>query len=86
MKRIILTSILSGLSIYSCLFFWPSLLNLLFLNNVYIDRGLSKIINMQQKDNLCTRRRQEHQQDQIEKKVEFQEEPPKIFYKSKCIA
>ena len=41
---------------------------------------------MQQKDNLCTRRRQEHQQDQIEKKVEFQEEPPKIFYKSKCIA
>ena len=52
MKKIILTSI-SFWFIYSRLFFWPSLLNLPFWNNACADRGLSKIMNMRQKDNLC---------------------------------
>ena len=57
---------------YSRLFFRSSLLNLPFSNNACADRGLSKMINMRREDNLCARRRHEHQQDQIEKKIEFQ--------------
>ena len=51
------------------MFFWPSLLNLPFWNNTCADRGLSEIINMRWKNNLCTWRRHEHQQDQIEKNM-----------------
>ena len=43
----------SGLFTYSRLFFWPSLLNLPFSDNTCADRGLTKIINMRLKDNLC---------------------------------
>ena len=41
-------------SLYILMFFLPSLLILAFSNNVCADRGLSKIINMWRKDNLCT--------------------------------
>ena len=35
---------------------------------------------MRQKDNLCTRRRQEHQQDQIKKKMlSFKKKPLQYF-------
>ena len=44
------------------------------------DRGLSKIINMRGKDNLCIWRRYEHQQDQIEKKMSsFKKNPLQFF-------
>ena len=76
MKRIILTSI----SLWFIYVFWSSLLNLPFSNNACADRGLSKIINKWQKDNLCTRRRHEHQQDQIEKKMpRFKKNPVQFF-------
>ena len=80
MKRIILTSILSGLFVYSRLFFWPSLLNLPFSNNACANRGLSKIINMRWKDNLHTWHRHEHQQDQIEKKMSSLKKNPLQFF------
>ena len=54
MKKISLQAVLFGLFIYSCLFFWTSLLNLQFWNNVCTDRSLSKIVNMWLKDNLGT--------------------------------
>ena len=54
MKKISLQAVLFGLFIYSCLFFWTSLLNLQFWNNVCTGRSLSKIINMWLKDNLGT--------------------------------
>ena len=44
MKKIILQAFFFGLFIYSCLFFWQSLLSLPFWNNACADRGLSKMI------------------------------------------
>ena len=80
MKKIILQAFLFGLFIYSRLFFWPSLLNLPFWNNACADRGLSKIINIRRKDNLCIWRRDEHQQDQIEwKTLSFKKNPLQFF-------
>ena len=54
MKKISLQAVPFGLFIYSYLFFWTSLLNLQFWNNVCTDRSLSKIVNMWLKDNLGT--------------------------------
>ena len=79
-KILSLQAFIFGLFIYSCLFFWSSLLNLPFWNNACTDRRLSKRTNMRQKDNLCIWRRHEHQQDQIKKKMSsFKKNPLQFF-------
>ena len=49
-------------------------------NNACADRGLSKIIYIPQKDNLCKWRKHEHQQDQIEKKMSSFKKKPYNFF------
>ena len=67
------------------LFFWPSLLILSFSNNACADRGLSKMI--------CGRKiiyaydiDININKIRLKRNVEFQEDPPTIYYKWKCIS
>ena len=80
MKRVILTSISLWFGYIFSFVFWPSLLNLPLSKNACADRGLSKIIYMPQKDNLCKWRIHEHQQDQTEKKMSSFKKNPYNFF------
>ena len=80
MKRIILTSILSGLFVYSRLFFHLCWICHSRIMRAQTEVCLSKIIKMRRKDNLRTWHRHEHQQDQIEKKMSSLKKNPLQFF------
>ena len=71
--------ILVCLYIHSRSCFWPSLLELAFWNNACANRGLSKIINMQWKDNVCIYDVMNINKTTLKRKCQVSRRTPTIF-------